>query len=223
MFLPKSHIHLDADDLARSAAFYEALLGSPPARLSDSVAIFEFDSPPLVLTLEQRGPAARAKVSPRGNVRHLRKAHDDSVQQGTYPRFALVVNEPAQVGRAAIALRRAGVQLRLEDEGIEAWIRTATPGGYDSYRPRRAAPSSAPESSKRKRRGGDEADRENRLRCHSRHMFVSLDKRHVAVASPGGLSNLEGGVSSELRSNRARDARVPAHRIAAAACRRHIR
>jgi catechol 2,3-dioxygenase-like lactoylglutathione lyase family enzyme len=120
MFLPKSHIHLDADDLARSAAFYEALLGSPPARRSDSVAIFEFDSPPLVLTLEQRGPSARAKVSPRGNVRHLRKAHDDSVQHGTYPRFALVVNEPQQVGHAAIALRRAGIQLRLEDDGIEA-------------------------------------------------------------------------------------------------------
>jgi hypothetical protein len=53
-------------------------------------------------------------------VRHLRKAHDDSVQHGTYPRFALVVNEPQQVGHAAIALRRAGIQLRLEDDGIEA-------------------------------------------------------------------------------------------------------
>jgi catechol 2,3-dioxygenase-like lactoylglutathione lyase family enzyme len=120
VFLPKSHIHLDADDLARSAAFYEALLGSPPARRSDTVAIFEFDSPPLVLTLEQRGASARPKVPPRGNVRHLRKPVDEDLRLRAYPRFALVVNEPQQVGHAAIALRRAGVQLRLEDEGIEA-------------------------------------------------------------------------------------------------------
>jgi catechol 2,3-dioxygenase-like lactoylglutathione lyase family enzyme len=119
MFLPKSHIHLDADDLARSAAFYEALLGSPPVRQSGSVAIFEFDSPPLVLTLEQRHPMGRSKVPPTGNVRHHRRRVDD-VELRAHPRFALVVNEPQQVGHAAIALRRAGVQLRLEDEGIEA-------------------------------------------------------------------------------------------------------
>jgi catechol 2,3-dioxygenase-like lactoylglutathione lyase family enzyme len=117
MFLPKSHIHLDADDLVRSSAFYEALLGAPPSRRSGSVAIFEFDSPPLVLTLEQRPLAARAKVT--GNVGQRRRRHDESLPR-PHPRFALVVNEPQQVGHAAIALRRAGVQLRLEDEGIEA-------------------------------------------------------------------------------------------------------
>jgi catechol 2,3-dioxygenase-like lactoylglutathione lyase family enzyme len=100
MFMPKSHIHLDAGDLARSAAFYEALLGAPPSRRSLAGAIFELDSPPLVLTLEQRTNA-------RTKVRQL-------------PRFSLVVNEPAQVGHAAIALRRAGIRLRLEDEGIQA-------------------------------------------------------------------------------------------------------
>jgi catechol 2,3-dioxygenase-like lactoylglutathione lyase family enzyme len=117
MFLPKSHIHLDADDLGRSTAFYEALLGAPPSRRSGSVAIFEFDSPPLVLTLEQRPVAERTKAT--SNVRRLRRRGDEMLA-GPGPRFALLVGEPQQVGHAAIALRRAGVQLRLEDEGIEA-------------------------------------------------------------------------------------------------------
>jgi hypothetical protein len=39
---------------------------------------------------------------------------------GSRPRFALVVNEPGQVGDAAVALRRAGVPLRVADQGIEA-------------------------------------------------------------------------------------------------------
>jgi len=95
MFSPKSHIHLDSDDLARSAIFYEALLGTPPSRQSETAAVFEVDSPPLVLTLQRRRPADRA-------------------------RFALVVKEPQEVGHAAIALRRAGIHLRLQDEGIEA-------------------------------------------------------------------------------------------------------
>jgi catechol 2,3-dioxygenase-like lactoylglutathione lyase family enzyme len=117
MFLPKSHIHLDADDLGRSTAFYEALLGAPPSRRSDSVTIFEFDSPPLVLTLEQRSLADRTKAT--GNARRSRRRGDEMLAcRG--PRFALLVDEPQQVGHAAIALRRAGVQLRLEDEGIEA-------------------------------------------------------------------------------------------------------
>lgn len=117
MFLPKSHIHLDADDLGRSTAFYEALLGAPPSRRSGSVTIFEFDSPPLVLTLEQRSVAERTKAT--GNVRRSRRGGDEMLACAR-PRFALLVNEPQQVGHAAIALRRAGVQLRLEDEGIEA-------------------------------------------------------------------------------------------------------
>ena len=120
MFMPKSHIHLDADDLARSATFYEALLGSPPSRQSWTVAIFEFDSPPLVLTLQQRPPSERPKVSAAGNVRSLRRRHEEDLHRHQSPRFALVVSEPQQVGHAAIALRRAGVRLRLEDEGIEA-------------------------------------------------------------------------------------------------------
>jgi catechol-2,3-dioxygenase len=108
MFLPKSHIHLDSDDLLRSTAFYEALLGVPPSRQSASVAVFECDSPPLVLTLEQSSPARRAR--PRGG----------SAQSRDSSQYALVVSEPKEVGHAAIALRRAGVPLRLQDEGIEA-------------------------------------------------------------------------------------------------------
>jgi len=118
MFLPKSHIHLDADDLARSAIFYEALLGSAPSRRSGSVAIFELDSPPLVLTLEQR--QGRIQVRPGRRAGARRRREDAGLNLLEVPRFALVVSEPQQVGHAAIALRRAGVQLRLEDEGIEA-------------------------------------------------------------------------------------------------------
>jgi hypothetical protein len=104
MYLSKTHIHLDVDDACQSATFYEALLGAPPARQSSVSAVFDFDSPPLVLTVEERGrgkPAKGAKLARSG-------------------RFSLVVTQPQHVGVAAIALRRAGVQLRLEDQGIEA-------------------------------------------------------------------------------------------------------
>jgi catechol 2,3-dioxygenase-like lactoylglutathione lyase family enzyme len=97
MLLQKTHIDLDVDDAEQSAAFYEALFGAPPARRSTALAVFEFDSPPLVLTL--RKPARRF---------------------GRHGLFALVVTEPEHVGCAAIALRRVGVRLRLEDQGIEA-------------------------------------------------------------------------------------------------------
>jgi catechol 2,3-dioxygenase-like lactoylglutathione lyase family enzyme len=103
MFLPKTHIHLDVDDASESAAFYEALLGAPPARRSDVAAVFVFDSPPLVLTLER---------PPKRRTTRQRRPSTDG--------YALLVTEPAHVGHAAIALRRAGVALRVEDEGIEA-------------------------------------------------------------------------------------------------------
>lgn len=101
MHLSKTQIHLDVDDAGQSATFYEALLGAPPARQSAVAAVFDFDSPPLVLTVEARASAKRAKGRTSG-------------------RFSLVVTKPQHVGIAAIALRRAGVQLRLEDQGIEA-------------------------------------------------------------------------------------------------------
>jgi catechol-2,3-dioxygenase len=103
MYLTKKHIHLNVDDAAESALFYEALLGAPPARRSEFSAVFDSDSPPLVLTVEQRPVALRP-----GRARSSRE------------HFALVVTMPQHVGVAAIALRRAGIQLRLEDEGIRA-------------------------------------------------------------------------------------------------------
>lgn len=95
MFLPKTHIHLGVEDANRSAAFYEALLGAPPTRRCPLAAIFELETPPLILTLER-------------------------AERGTPSRFSLLVTEPQQVADAAIALRRVGIRLRLEDEGVEA-------------------------------------------------------------------------------------------------------
>ena len=97
MVLGKFRIHLGVCDAGRSAAFYEALLGATPSRRDAMTAVFELDSPPLVLTVEQ-DPRAKPDVRSR---------------------FALFVDEPRLIGDVAIALRRAGVRLRLEDEGIE--------------------------------------------------------------------------------------------------------
>jgi catechol 2,3-dioxygenase-like lactoylglutathione lyase family enzyme len=114
MFLPKTHIHLGVGDAGESVEFYQALLGAPPSRKSDHVAVFEFDSPPLVLTLE-----AHPLAAPGGGAMSRRRAAVR--RRGSSPsEFALLVSEPQQVGMAAIALRRAGVRLRLEDRGIEA-------------------------------------------------------------------------------------------------------
>jgi catechol-2,3-dioxygenase len=104
MYLSKTHIHLCVEDACQSATFYEALLGAPPARQSSVAAVFDFDSPPLVLTVEERSHRGRPKAARRGGT----------------GRFSLVVTQPQHVGHAAIALRRAGVQLRLEDQAIEA-------------------------------------------------------------------------------------------------------
>lgn len=119
MLLPKSYIHFDSDDLPQSTAFYEALLGAPPSRRSAGVAVFEFDSPPLVLTLEQRAPGRRARTRAGRSVRPSR-TDDEDLQSSARSQYALVVTEPQEVGHAAIALRRAGVALRLQDAGIEA-------------------------------------------------------------------------------------------------------
>jgi hypothetical protein len=94
-----THLRLDVRDANLSVPFYAALLGVPPSRPSDGRAVFSVESPPLVLTLE-------------------RLAH----RRGPTPaRYDLVVTEPEHVGDAVRALRRAGVRLRLEDQGIEAY------------------------------------------------------------------------------------------------------
>jgi catechol 2,3-dioxygenase-like lactoylglutathione lyase family enzyme len=99
MPFPRTHIYLGVEDVVPSASFYQALLGGPPARRDEGIAVFESDAPPLVLTLETGGH--RHPASPP-------------------LRFALVVPDPEHVGIAAIALRRAGARLSLQDEGIEA-------------------------------------------------------------------------------------------------------
>ena len=99
---PRTHIYLGVEDVNQSALFYEALLGGPPASRDTGITVFEFDAPPLVLTIATRTHRATAAA-------HV-PTHG----------FALVVPEPEHVGKAAIALRRAGARLRLQDEGIEA-------------------------------------------------------------------------------------------------------
>ena len=96
MLLSKTRIVLQVRNTDQSAAFYEALLDTKPARRTASLASFETESPPLFLTVEQ---AARS---------------------GTRSCFALWVESPRRVGTTAIALRRTGARLRLQDRGIEA-------------------------------------------------------------------------------------------------------
>ena len=126
MLIPRVHIRLGVRDAGRSRAFYEALFGSHASRQSDVHAVFEIDSPPVVLALELEAEATRASAlsSKRGIARGGRRDIDGlgrGPQTGSgRASFVLVVNDPEHVGHTAIALRRAGVRLRLEDQGIEA-------------------------------------------------------------------------------------------------------
>jgi catechol 2,3-dioxygenase-like lactoylglutathione lyase family enzyme len=120
MVVPKTKIHLRVFDTNRSAAFYEALLGAAPSVLSTNVAIFELESPPLFLTLEEHPNPTRVKPRPANGDRRPQGSQTSRLDARTRSRFALLVNEPRDMGAAAIALRRAGVQLRLEDQAIEA-------------------------------------------------------------------------------------------------------
>ncbi len=94
---PKKRILLGVTDTARSIVFYKALLGEGPASRSRRSAVFDLDSPPVVLTIELRVRVAAPEE-----------------------RYDLLVEDPRRVGHTAVALRRAGVKLRLADEGIEA-------------------------------------------------------------------------------------------------------
>jgi catechol-2,3-dioxygenase len=99
MSVTKVRIVVQAGDVVRSAVFYEALLGVPPAHRHAALAVFDLESPSLLLTVEER---PRVRGSPR-------RAD-----------FALIVAEPQHVGDAAIRLRRASIRLRIQDHGIEA-------------------------------------------------------------------------------------------------------
>jgi catechol 2,3-dioxygenase-like lactoylglutathione lyase family enzyme len=116
MDLARTHILLGVDDAGRSAAFYEALLGAPPASREGGVTVFESDAPPLVLTLQKRGMIPRARAAARSRSSRTGPRSATTGRE----KFALVVPEPEHVGKAAVALWRTGAPLRLKDQGIEA-------------------------------------------------------------------------------------------------------
>ena|GEM_PF-3443883 len=119
MNLPRTHIRLGIEDSIRSTAFYEALFGGPPASRNANVIVFEFDEPALLLVLETR-PADGALRGRVGNVTHRGRRREPARSiPPTKGRYALVVPEPEHVGKAAVALWRAGAPLRLQDQGIE--------------------------------------------------------------------------------------------------------
>ncbi|MGD0675479.1 MAG: VOC family protein [Polyangiaceae bacterium] len=111
MFSSKVTISISAQDTAEAVVFYEALLGTGPARRDSVAATFDVSSPALLLTIEQVPPLepVRAGSAPRKLAR-----------RAPAERFILCVREPQRVGEVAIALRRAGIRLRLEDRGVKA-------------------------------------------------------------------------------------------------------
>jgi catechol 2,3-dioxygenase-like lactoylglutathione lyase family enzyme len=117
MELARTHIRLDVDEACEAIAFYEALLGAPPTRHSGGVTVFVFESPPLVLTVAERGRIGRSKVERPRNRGSPRGVPGPPVP-GAPARFCFIVPEPQHVGDAAIRLRRAGVRLRIEDRGL---------------------------------------------------------------------------------------------------------
>ena len=116
MHLPKTHIELRVEDPTRATAFYQALLGGPPASRSSDAVVFEFERPPVLLVL-------RLRASPFESRDRKSRASRRQRQTGPPPaapsRYALVVPDPEHVGRATVALWRTGAPLRLQDQGIE--------------------------------------------------------------------------------------------------------
>jgi hypothetical protein len=123
MFSQKMLVHLDVGDAGRSAIFYEALLGVAPVRPSPTTATFDLDSPPLLLTIagiEPNDPIAPGKGTTTSDVLGHRRprARRTIARDRGHSGLTLVVNEPRHVGDAAIALRRVGARIRIEDHGI---------------------------------------------------------------------------------------------------------
>jgi catechol 2,3-dioxygenase-like lactoylglutathione lyase family enzyme len=118
MKLAKTYIRLDVDEASESIAFYQALLGAAPTRQSGSVTVFAFDSPPLILTVEERRCLRQSKVGRPIESGSPRASRAEPPQLGAEARFSFIVPEPQHVGDAALRLRRAGVRLRIEDRGI---------------------------------------------------------------------------------------------------------
>jgi catechol 2,3-dioxygenase-like lactoylglutathione lyase family enzyme len=109
--LEKTHIRLDVEEASESIAFYVALLGAPPTGQSGTSTVFALASSPVVLTVEAR-PRPMEGSDPSKRPQREAPAH------GARTRFSFLVPEPQNVGDAAVRLRRAGVRLRIEDQGI---------------------------------------------------------------------------------------------------------
>jgi catechol 2,3-dioxygenase-like lactoylglutathione lyase family enzyme len=133
MHVARKHIRLGVSDPARSAAFYQALLGAAPTGDARGAIVLESDSPPVVLVLEARAHAPRrtrraraaADVNPAAPAARARAKHAVWASRAGGS-FALVVPEPEHIGKAAVALWRAGARMRLQDASIE----THDPDGY---------------------------------------------------------------------------------------------
>jgi catechol 2,3-dioxygenase-like lactoylglutathione lyase family enzyme len=106
MVSQKTLIRLDVHELRQARTFYEALLGAPPTRHSEGMTVFAFDSPPLVLTVEER-PGSRPRAG-----------QGEPPARDTRARFSYVVSDPHHVGDVAVRLWRAGVRLRIGDHGL---------------------------------------------------------------------------------------------------------
>jgi catechol-2,3-dioxygenase len=120
MHLTRVSIVLCVGDARHSVAFYEALLGGPPTSSNASKVVFESEVPALVLTLETCPPTLRTRDRTASGLHPSRKRRSECSLSTAHGRFALVVPKPEQVGQTAIALRRAGARLRLQDQGLEA-------------------------------------------------------------------------------------------------------
>ena|SRR5579859_662616 len=123
MISAKTLLHLDVEDSIRSVAFYQALLGAEPVHRSPTVTTFDLECPPLLLTLEAIAPdRRRRRREPRAHPIRAPASPPAPERPDLYarPRFTLVVNEPRHVGDAAIALRRAGIAIQIQDHGIAA-------------------------------------------------------------------------------------------------------
>lgn len=94
--ITKFHLSLNVNDLPRSIAFLQALLGVEPAKRRHDYAKFELDDPPLVLSLEPHG------FSGQGALNHVGFRMPDS----------------ATLVEAQRRLQAAGIETQRE-EGVE--------------------------------------------------------------------------------------------------------
>lgn len=90
----KTHLNLATTDLAKSVAFYSALLDAKPAKRLADYALFITDQPALELALDLRS----------------------SVRPGTDAHYGVCVESAADVETAIARLDRAGLVASIERE-----------------------------------------------------------------------------------------------------------